>query len=203
MKKYFIAFFFVLLSVSAVKAKDFEEVDWRTVTVKEIDDLIQAKANINSQDKNGHTPLMLAILNSNDSAVVEALIKAGSNVNFRNETAFGLTPLMCAASSNKNEAVIKLLVKAGADVNARSEKLGGTTPLMMAAAYTRNPAVVEALIAAKANIKARDAQGKTAFDHAQKNKSIVDTPVYQKLRGLKAQDKTAKKKPPVFQKKKK
>ena len=200
MKKYFVVFLFVLLTVSATEAKDFEEVDWKTVTVKEINDLIKAKANINSQDKNGHTPLMLAILNSNDPAVVEALIKAKSNVNFRNETAFGLTPLMCAASSNKNEAVIKLLVKAGADVNARVEKLGGITPLMMAGAYTRNPAVIEALIAAKADVSARDVKGKTAFDHAKKNKSIADTSVYWKLRGFKAQGKTEKKKPSVFQK---
>ena len=185
MKKCFVVFLFVLLSVSNAEAKDFENVDWETVTVKEINDLIKAKANINSRDKYGHTPLMLAIMNSDNPAVVEALIKAKSNVNFRNNVAFDLTPLMCAASSNRNEAVIKLLVKAGADVNAVSEKLGGVTPLMLAAAYTGNPAVVEALIAAGADVSARDARGKTAFDRGQKNPNIKETPVFQKLKGSK------------------
>ena len=51
--------------------------------------------------------------------MVTALVKAGADVNARNED--GVTPLHFAAASGTTPAVVAALVKAGADVNVRKE----------------------------------------------------------------------------------
>jgi ankyrin repeat protein len=52
-----------------------------------------------------------------DIALIEALLKRGAKVNWKNRQ--GLTPLM-AAVVGSSPATVKLLLETGADVNARS-----------------------------------------------------------------------------------
>ena len=68
------------------------------------------------------------VLNPNP-AVIEALVKANTDVNARNKA--GVTALMAAAMFNSHPAVTEALIKANADVNARDK--AGVTPLMFAA----------------------------------------------------------------------
>jgi len=75
-----------------------------------IETLLEAKANINTRDKNGFTPLMLAILNCNDKTV-KKLVKKGADLNIKNNK--GLTSLTLARAYSKNKT-IKLLIKYGA-----------------------------------------------------------------------------------------
>ena len=100
---------------------------------------------------------IFTVAGSGTVAQVQQAIKAGADVNARNE--WGSTPLMYAAGFNTNPDVLSVLIKAGADVNARNER--GWTPLMYAAGFNTNPDVLSVLIKAGADVNARDNNGET------------------------------------------
>ena len=95
----------------------------------------------------GLTPLAIACTNGN-AAMIEALVKAGSDVNL----AGGIwTPLMLASASGSAEAV-KVLLDHGADVNAK-EVSHNQTAVMFAAGRNRD-AVIRLLAAHGADLNA-------------------------------------------------
>jgi ankyrin repeat protein len=105
--------------------------------------LVFAGANVRATTRLGaYTPLFLASQQGH-APVIEALLKAGSDVKLG--TPNGTSPLMVAAASGKVDAV-KVLIEAGADVNA-VDGVRSQTPLMYAAAANR--ADVITLIAAR------------------------------------------------------
>ena len=105
----------------------------------------------------GTTPLHWAA-HEGDVAKVDALIKAGADVNARNR--FGSTPLYEAALEGNTEIIRKLL-KAKADPNAAN--LGGMTVLMIIA-RTSNAEAAELLVKAGANVNAKEpTRGQTAL----------------------------------------
>jgi len=75
-----------------------------------IEILLEGRADINTRDKDGFTPLMLAIINCNDQTA-KKLIKKGADLNIKNNN--GLTSLTLARAYAKKE-LIELLVKHGA-----------------------------------------------------------------------------------------
>ncbi len=104
--------------------------------------LLAAGANVKVTTREGAiTPLFMACSNGN-AAIVEALLKAGADVNSVKPN--GTTALMLAAASGSAPAV-KLLLDRGANVNAK-ESVHGQTALMFAAALNRD-AVVTVLLA--------------------------------------------------------
>ena len=94
-------------------------------------------------------------IRAGDRAAVRLLIKAGTDINARDEV--GNTPLM-AAALNADAAVLELLLKAGADVNATNQ--AGATALMRAATSEDK---VRLLVAKGADVKARSHMGNTAL----------------------------------------
>jgi len=74
--------------------------------------LLARKADVNSRDEFGNTPLSVAA--AKDSEVLQLLLDSGADVNSTNKA--GGTPLMSAISSQRN---LKLLLEHGANVNAR------------------------------------------------------------------------------------
>ena len=80
-----------------------------------IDTLIAGGAHLNPPPSDAESPLDAAILN-NDIAMIRALLKRGSDVNWQDE--FGDTPLVTAITNgNRTAAVVSFLLKAGADPN--------------------------------------------------------------------------------------
>jgi ankyrin repeat protein len=130
-----------------------------TTTAKyQVQDLIQAGVDVNLQDKNGSTALMMAVHNSNTSSseeVVKMLIDAGADVNIQNKN--GLTALMIAANysnSKSTNATVKMLIDAGADLNLQEYTIGWTA-LAYAARYSdtdSNNETVKMLINAGADV---------------------------------------------------
>ena len=106
----------------------------------------------------------------NDVATVDALIRAGANVNAA--TDIGVTPLWLACSDG-GPAIVTSLLKAGANPNTAPPS--GESPLM-AAARTGRVESVRALLAHGADVHARDAsRGQTAlmWAAAQRHADVV------------------------------
>lgn len=91
---------------------------------------------------------------------VEALLKAGANVNARHPP-WQLTPLLVA--SEVDAATVDLLLERGAAVNVHDRD--GLTPLMKAVS-TRDLQTISRLLQAGADVDARDHRGHTALTHA-------------------------------------
>ena len=108
--------------------------------------------------KSLNTRLHKAARETDDPAIITALLAAGSNLHAWNRR--GSTPLH-AAAVNRNPAVGATLLAAGADLHARDKR--GWTPLHAAAATTANSAVITSFLAAGADLHARDEKGRTAL----------------------------------------
>lgn len=89
--------------------------------------LIESGCKVNFQDKQGHPPLIDAIL-FEQYEIIQYLISKGANVNLKSkekETALHF------AQATQNLKIISLLIKNGADLEAKDSK--GQTPLLLAA----------------------------------------------------------------------
>ncbi len=126
--------------------------------IKATPPLIAAGADLKTRYQYGNSILFEAA-NSDAVAPVQALIKAGAELDAANEK--GETPLFYAASLGRK--VTPLLIQAGANVNAKNKD--GQTPLI-AAAENGELESVRLLIDAKANVNAADSQGRTALINA-------------------------------------
>lgn len=104
-----------------------------------------------------------------DTENLERLIRAGANINARDEN--GNTPLMIAADRGRPVAAV-LLIEAGADVNAHNSKR--ETALTKALMFRQRSAgddhksVIPVLIAAGADVKGQNDWGESALSLAQK-----------------------------------
>ena len=84
-------------------------------------------ADVNNVSKDGNTPLMKAVQNSNES-MVHQLIRAGADVN--DTDVMGCTALMKAVQWPCSHNIINVLLDEGADVNKLNKYC--TSPLMLA-----------------------------------------------------------------------
>lgn len=80
--------------------------------------LIQAQANVNSNDHQKNTPLHYAI-SQKSYEITLLLLQAGAHVNIKNN--YGNTPLHFAVSNNLQE-ITQLLLKFGADIHIKCDK---------------------------------------------------------------------------------
>jgi ankyrin repeat protein len=111
------------------------------------------------KDKEGNTPIMLAILADN-MASLQVLLGMDAALNATNS--FGLAPLHIAILHNHTDATLALL-EWGADVNQKDSH--GLTPLMMAL-KVQNIAIFDMLISAGADIKATAIDGSSVMHFA-------------------------------------
>ncbi|KAL7796213.1 hypothetical protein V8C43DRAFT_314272 [Trichoderma afarasin] len=117
------------------------------------------KANIESEDKNGWTPLWWAAKNGHEN-VIKLLLAAGANINIKDkhgQTLLGRA-LIFHVVNKEHEAVIKLLLTAGADTNAKDED--GLTALSWATKIGYE-AAIHLLLAAGADVHVKDKNGWT------------------------------------------
>jgi hypothetical protein len=111
-------------------------------------------ANVNTENKYGSTPLILATYGRHLD-IVEYLIDHGADVNVKNED--GNTPLWWAANEGHTE-LVRCLIDKGADVNAKGEY--GYTPLFNAG-FNGNLEVFKYLIENGANVNIKSNNGYT------------------------------------------
>lgn len=120
------------------------------------------EADIDTRDRQGQTPLMLAAAFGSVDAV-RLLLTQGADV--RAVSTGGVTALHWAAT---NPAKVRLLLDAGADVNAVSQI--GRTPLIVAASANGSAEAVRLLLAKGAKVNVADDIGTTPISTA----AIVD-----------------------------
>lgn len=126
--------------------------------------LIAAGANLEAQDQEGNTALMLATKQKATKAV-QLLIAAGANLEAQNQK--GNTALMCAAQNGCAEAA-QILITAGANLEAQDQE-GSTALFYAVTSSSGNTETVRTLIAAGANLEAQHNSGLTAFSAATAN----------------------------------
>ena len=106
--------------------------------------LVDAGANLNLQNKEDNTALMIACYKNSECAL--ELIRNGANLNLQNQ--HGKTALIIACE-NKLESVVDELIKFGADVNLLDKQ--GVSALI-AASWSRSKNIINNLIDHGANI---------------------------------------------------
>jgi len=149
--------------------------------------LLDHGAEVNAPDRNGVTPLMLAVHERGFPEIVKFLIEKGAQVDARSNN--GSTPLHRAAQASISNRyrypllcmtsihpdyrrdieevrqrpleMIQLLLDTGAQVDARDED--GNTPLIVAAKGTDRPEIIQLLIEKGAEVNARNNDGSTAL----------------------------------------
>lgn len=125
-----------------------------TKTVK----ALMERVNINLQDKNGNSPIHLALLKNKDD-VLNALLEKGADVNIpgRDKMVEGQTVLYLAVIRNRQDLIEQLLAK-GANVNQADK--GGATPLSEACiGASVNTSIVKLLLEKGANPNLQETKG--------------------------------------------
>lgn len=117
------------------------------------------KPNINSQTKNGWTPLIYAITKGHDE-IGEFLINAGADITIERK---GFQPISYAVYAGRSPHLVQLLIEKESQIN--KQDADGCTPLFLAVNY-EYPRLVELLIKAKADITIRDKDEFTPFEYA-------------------------------------
>jgi ankyrin repeat protein len=120
--------------------------------------LVDQKANVNTKDSRGETPLMYAAAVGSVEAM-KFLLEQGADANVQNQ--FGSTALIWSAT---DLAKVQLLLDHGANPNLASKK--GRTALLVAAMSDRSAPIVRLLISKGADIQAKDFLKTTALKAA-------------------------------------
>lgn len=122
--------------------------------------LLNANAEVNTQDTYGWTALMNAVENSN-SKIAKMILNKGADANIKNNN--GSTALMMAAGSG-NQEIAEMILNKGADTNVTNNN--GWTALMMAV-QNGDQKTAELLLEYDAKLNKYNHSDKTVLDIAQ------------------------------------
>ena len=139
---------------------------WAVVLAKRpevVSALLDAGANVHSQDASGATPLHLAAYYSRFPEVIAALLANGADVNSASMVG-GTTPLHLAAANRSSLEVLVLLLESGADVGVIGEHAIGAP--IHAAAQADNSAGITILLEYGAYVDERNGFGWTPLHGA-------------------------------------
>lgn len=154
--------FFVFISFFGVSycqdAKSIFDIA-RKGSLDEIEAFLKSNPNaIDSENKNGFTPLILACYSGNNK-VATFLVEKGCDLNHKSEMG---TALMAAVVRGNSE-MVTILLNHNADINSSDDN--GVTALLFAVKFT-NVEIIKLLLSHKADKTLMDKEGKTAFEYA-------------------------------------
>ena len=164
----FVIVFLMLPLSSRLYAQDIFDIA-RNGTPEDLQKIHKAFPNkINSVNKDGFTPLILAAYHGNTS-VVEILSSLVSNIN---ETSSAGTALM-AATVKQDKNIVALLLKHKADPNIADSN--GSTALLYASLFRANE-IAALLLKYEADVTHKDQKGFSAMDYAKqtKNETLIN-----------------------------
>lgn len=140
---------------------------YNKVPLKTLDLLTKNIDTLNFTDKEGYSPLLLAItMEKPDTDVVDILVKNGANINFANSK--GFSPLMAAVKHSTEAPRLRSLEASGLyyDINKMSPKLKEQVLKERGKAYKNNLKLVKTILEHGADTNAQDALGMTALMYA-------------------------------------
>jgi len=121
-----------------------------------VESLIRNQANINVQDSNGYTPLMIAVIKEN-VPIVEMLLLNYADTNIKDSR--GSTALIHSIQIDNME-IFKMLAY---DDRTSAENKGDA---LIIASLFNNKEMVKILIEGNADLNQKDSKGNTALTHA-------------------------------------
>lgn len=127
----------------------------REMRLSVVEVLLRSGADVEVRDKNGTTPLLLAI-RFGTTEMVDTILTYGADANVRDNDGTALL----AAVHRGNVETFEALMRYGADINARFGN--DPTPLEFAATHV-NLTMVKAIIASAPDMKAKDRDGYTSL----------------------------------------
>ena len=111
-----------------------------------------------------HEALQAALETPNPVSTIKALIKAGININARDDrTGRSVLDLAIADIQCLGERVVEFLIKSGMNLDLQNRQ--GVTAMMIAASCC-SPKIVSLLISNGANVEGMDEQGRDALEHS-------------------------------------
>ncbi len=129
--------------------------------IKTVQDLIKKGVDINAQDRQGFTPLIIAARHGR-AMCARVLLGHGAEIDKKDYK--GNSALLWAAFHGYGE-VVDVLLEKGADIDARGKN--GTA--LTCAVYFQREGIVSALLRHGANLEKKDPNGNTAMSLARKN----------------------------------
>ena len=136
-----------------------------TEFIQKLLDELDKKAELDTPNSRGITPLMQAITNTH-VYVTQLLIDEGANIDAENQ--FGRTPLLLAVEQSSPRIVQMLLDKR---VNIGCKKNARECPIIQAS-RSGNEEILRMLLSAGADIDAKNEKGQTALTEAINNQNI-------------------------------
>jgi ankyrin repeat protein len=172
-----LAFIIPIFNITLVKALDIYEQDyWKNISISEVKDILASKKdilNLKTEEQEGDTFFVYAVLYCKNLEIIRYLIKQGGDVNYK--SAFQQTPLLHRAIYvNIPLAIIQELINSGANVNQVDTY--NITSLMLAMKESNMP-VVEVLINNGADLNVVDIDGVGLEGYAYGD--IADSSIYQ------------------------
>ena len=145
---------------------------WQQGIAGQIETYLNNNYDINERLPCGWSVLHSATRRGNNLDVVNRLLGAEANVNFREGE--GRTPLHMAIEHCPDTNIITALLDHNANPNVRNKD--GQTPLHLAAMrpYNDAPELIMALLEKKADGMLRNESGDIPFDYAKQNTQIID-----------------------------
>lgn len=157
----------VSASVDAEKMQNYLFETARAGDAVLVREIIDAGAQIDARNADGHTALILAAYHGRGSSV-DALLAAGADPNIGDRR--GNTALMGAIFKGEEAIVLRLLREPRTAIDARNA--AGQTAAMFAALFGKD-AVIDALAARGADFSLADAAGQTAQKLALQQGNVV------------------------------
>ena len=148
----------------------------RKEDIKTIESLIDMKADVNSPNQYGYTPLMAAVYKGNIE-ICRLLVGAGAEAEAYSNN--GDTPLFFALYDSEKEKTVRYLTEE-LHVNVNLMDNSERTPLILSALNNHSKSI-ELLISAGAKIETKGEWGGTALIHAARNGSLEAAKVLLKL----------------------
>lgn len=130
--------------------------------IEMVDLLIKAGANVNKKNRQGFTPISLALFIKDDIQVAKKLVDS-YRVDL-NKQDFGGRPLLTWACEFGNMEVVDFLINFKVDVNKIDE--GGYAPIHVAIMHQNMPIIEKILDNKKVNINKKDKSGRTPLHFA-------------------------------------
>lgn len=165
---------------TSVYANPFNEINWHSATVAEVENAIASGGDVNSKIGVFNTPVIHNAVYSNSSEIITRLVQAGADINEKDSD--GKTSLMRAVANIPVDLpLVSFLLENGADIQAKDND--GNNVLFWAISMNPdNRELINLLLDKGVNVNVKNNQNQFVLSLAKDKSEIIGTELYQKMR---------------------